>query len=336
MEHFRQNLGPFVVAAETTRTPMVFMDARRGGHRITFANDSFLSLLGYARDEVLGQSFDSLMAPGVQPQAWSQVLSAFEDGSDVDREVRYCRKDGTSIWASMRISPVRNQDGVVVQHFASISDLTAHKQEQAELKLLVDELNHRVKNTLSTVQAIVSQALRNSSDLAVVAEAVESRLSSLSRSHDLLTRESWHSAGLADVILAALDPFGVADDRAERFAVAGENIRFSPKAALAISIAIHELATNAVKYGALSNDAGCVRVTWALVSPNGASARRVVLRWQEVGGPPVAPPVRKGFGSGVLECGLAYELAGVVQLDYPRDGVVCTIDIPAPSEAGHE
>ena len=190
--------------------PMVFMDARRGGHRITFANDSFLSLLGYARDEVLGQSFDSLMAPGVQPQAWSQVLSAFEDGSDVDREVRYCRKDGTSIWASMRISPVRNQDGVVVQHFASISDLTAHKQEQAELKLLVDELNHRVKNTLSTVQAIVSQALRNSSDLAVVAEAVESRLSSLSRSHDLLTRESWHSAGLADVILAALDPFGVA------------------------------------------------------------------------------------------------------------------------------
>lgn len=336
MELFRQNLGPFVVAAETTRMPMVFMDARHDGHRITFANDSLLSLLGYDRDEVVGQSFDSLVEPNTEPDGWAQVLAAFEDGADIEPEILYRRKDGTSIWASLMISPVRNQGGVVVQHFASLMDLTAHKEEQADLKLLIDELNHRVKNTLSTVQAIVSQALRNSSDLAVIAEAVESRLSSLSRSHDLLTRESWHSAGLGDIVTAALDPFEVADVRVERFVVAGENIRFSPKAALALSIAIHELATNAVKYGALSNKTGFVRMTWNIAPAETDSERRVVIRWQEVGGPPVTAPVRKGFGSGVLERGLAYELAGTVRLDYPRDGVVCTIDIPAPSDAGHE
>ena len=197
--------------------------------------------------------------------------------------------------------------------------------------MLIDELNHRVKNTLATVNAIVSQALRSSSDIAAVRGSIEGRLSALSRSHDLLTRESWKSAGLLDVLQDALQPFGVADGRAERFVIRGDNIRVPPKAVLALGIAFHELATNAVKYGAFSNEAGRILITSAIEpKPDGD---RLVLHWREQGGPPVSPPTRKGFGSRVIERGLAYELGGKVNLEYQPDGVVCTIDIPGPKGA---
>lgn len=136
------------------------------------------------------------------------------------------------------------------------------------------------------------------------------------------------------MVEAALEPFGIADGRAERFTITGENARFPPKAVLALGIAFHELATNAVKYGAFSNEAGCVRVSWAIEpAPKGS---RLVLHWNETGGPPVKPPSRKGFGSRVIERGLAYELGGKVRLEYPPEGVNCTIDIPAPRGTGDE
>jgi two-component sensor histidine kinase len=188
-----------------------------------------------------------------------------------------------------------------------------------------------VKNTLATVQSIVWQALRNSSDPIVIRESIESRLFALSRSHELLTRENWEGAGLLDLIKAALEPFGVANGRSEHFIIMGGNIRVSPKVALALGIAFHELATNAVKYGAFSNKAGSVLISWT-IEPT-LECDRLVLRWQEKGGPPVTPPSRKGFGSRVIERGLAHELEGTVHLDYPADGVVCTINFPASQGA---
>ena len=129
----------------------------------------------------------------------------------------------------------------------------------------------------------------------------------------------------------ALEPFGVANGRAERFVITGKNIRFPPKAALALGIAFHELATNAVKYGAFSNEAGSILIAWTIEpAPEGD---RLILHWQEKDGPPVTPPSRKGFGSRVIERGLAHELEGTVDLDYRADGVVCTINIPAPRGA---
>jgi two-component sensor histidine kinase len=197
--------------------------------------------------------------------------------------------------------------------------------------MLIGELNHRVKNILSTVQSIVWQALRTTSDPKVIREAIESRLSALSRSHDLLTRENWESAGLLDLLHDAMEPFGVAGGRAGRIVVTGKNIRFPPKAVLALGIAFHELATNAVKYGAFSNEAGSILIGWTIEpTPEGD---RLLLRWQEKDGPPVTPPSRKGFGSRVIERGLAHELEGTVDLDYRPDGVVCTINVPAPHGA---
>ena len=328
VDSFRQDLGPFVVAAETTRMAMLFTDAKADGDPIIFANDAFLELTGYSRKEVLGQSFNFLMARGTDAEALAHIEAAFEGHSKGGLEICYRRKDASVFWSAVLISPVWDESGDLVQHFASFVDLTDHKQEQARSRMLIDELNHRVKNTLATVQSIVWQALRNTSDPEVIRESIESRLFALSRSHDLLTRENWEGAGMLDLIKAALEPFGVANGRSEHFVITGGNIRVSPKVALALGIAFHELATNAVKYGAFSDKAGSVLISWTIEpSPDG---NRLLLRWQEKDGPPVTPPSRKGFGSRVIERGLPHELEGAVHLDYPPDGLVCTINFPAP------
>jgi PAS domain S-box-containing protein len=331
VDSFRKNLGPFVVAAETARMAMVFTDAKESDNPIIFANDSFLSLTGYDREEVLGQSFNFLTVQGADAQALAQIEAEFKGHANGGSEIRCRRKDDGEFWAAIFISPVRDEKGVVVQHFASFVDLTRHKEEEAQSKMLIGELNHRVKNTLSMVQSIVRQTLRTASDPGVIRESIESRLFALSRSHDLLTSESWHSAGLRDVINDAMAPFGVADGRAERIAIRGENIRFPPQAALALGIVFNELATNAVKYGAFSNGAGSILIEWtAEPAPVGV---RLVLRWQEKNGPPVTPPSHKGFGSRVIERGLAHEVDGTVDLDYRSDGLVCTMTLRAPTDA---
>jgi PAS domain S-box-containing protein len=334
VESFRKDRGPFVVAAETTRMAMVFTDAKVSDNPIVFANDAFLSLTGYDREEVLGQSFNFLMARGADQRALTQIEDAFDGTGESGSEISYRRKDGTVFCAAIFISPVLDKQGVVVEHFASFVDLTKQKQDQAHSTMMINELNHRVKNTLATVQSIVFQAVRKTSDPAVIRESIESRLFALSCSHDLLTRENWEGAGLLDLINGALEPFGVANGRMERFEITGKNIRFSSKATLALGIAFHELATNAVKYGAFSNETGSILITWTIErKPEG---NRLILRWQEEDGPAVTPPTRKGFGTRVIERGLAIELDGTVRLDYRAEGVVCTIDIPAPRVAADE
>jgi PAS domain S-box-containing protein len=324
---FRKALGPFVVAAETTRMPMVFTDANDPSHPIIFANDSFLSLTGYERREVLGKDFNFLLAAEGDAEPFRRVDAAFRATLDNDLEVLYRRKDGSACWATIFVNPVRDERGALVQHFVSLVDVTKHKQAQARAKTLIDELNHRVKNTLSTMQSIVWQAFKNASDTEAIRESIEARLFALSRSHDLLTREHWESAGLRDLVNDALEPFGVANGRAERFSITGSDVRLPPKAILALGIALHELATNAVKYGAFSNAAGSILIAWAI------EGERLVLRWQERNGPSVTPASRKGFGSQVLERGLAHELEGEVHLDFQPNGVACTINIPAPRGA---
>jgi PAS domain S-box-containing protein len=328
VESFRKDLGPFVVAAETTRMAMVFMDAAKPDNPIIFANDSFLSLTGYDREEVLGKSFNFLMANGADAEVLTRIKAELEGTSGGGTEVLCCRKDGGEFWAALFVSPVRDEGGDIVQYFASFVDLTKHKEDAAQSKMLIDELNHRVKNTLSTVQSIVWQTLRTPSDPKAIRESIESRLFALSRSHDLLTREKWESAGLLDIVHDALEPFGVSGGRADRIAIKGENIRFPPKSALALGIAFNELATNAVKYGALSNATGSILVEWRMETT--LAGPRLLLNWKEKYGPPVAAPAHKGFGSRVIERGLAHELEGTIHLDYRPCGLVCTMDIPLP------
>ena len=327
VETFRDDRGPFVVAAETTRMPMVFTDSDKADHPIIFANDAFLELTGYDRDELLAQSFNFLLADPSDRLAVDEVEGAFA-GNEECADIRYRHKDGSTFCATIFVSEVRDKAGKLIQHFLSLVDTTKHERAREHAAMLIDELNHRVKNTLATVQSIVIQAVRNSSDPQIVRESIETRLAALSRSHDLLGREKWDGAGLHDLVREALSPFSVTEGRAERFTIEGDNVRLSPKATLALGIAVNELATNAVKYGAFSNEAGTISITWTLdEKPDGRWLR---LQWREKGGPPVAPPTRKGFGSRVIEQGLAHELEGKVVLDYSAAGVVCTIDVPAP------
>jgi two-component sensor histidine kinase len=198
------------------------------------------------------------------------------------------------------------------------------------IRVLHGRLNHRVKNTLATVQSIVWQPFRNPADPAAIRESIEGRISALFRSHDLLTRENWESAGLLDLVKEALEPFGIANGRAERFVIAGSNIRLPPKVTLTLGVVFHELATNATKYGAFSNNTGSISIRWAIEPTPGSD--RLALRWQEKDGPNVAPPSRKGFGSRFIERGLAHELQGSAHLDYQMNGLICTINIPVPRD----
>jgi PAS domain S-box-containing protein len=332
VEGFRKELGPFVVAAETTRMAMVFTDAKEANHPIIFANDSFLSLAGYDREEALGQSFDFLMGRPADPEALAQIEAAFAGRPESEFELCFRRKDGSTFWAAAFINPILDKTGDVVQHFASFVDLSKHKQEEDRLRFLLGELNHRTQNTLATVQAIAVQTLRGAANEEVV-DAFEGRIMALSKAHSLLGRKHWETVGLRDVIDQILQPFGLNDLRVARFSVEGDPVRLQPKAALTLAMLFHELATNAAKHGALSNGAaGKIDIAWqADPTPQGDRMR---LRWQESGGPPVTPPGRKGFGSRLIEGGLAQDLGGEVRLDYEPLGVVCQIIIPVRLEVG--
>src|SRR5664280_1384305 len=312
---------------------MVLTDATEPDNPIIFANESFLSLTGYDWEEVLGKSFNFLMAHGADAEALKRIKAEYEGSFSSGTEVLYRRKDGSEFWAAVFISPVRDAGGDIVQYFASLVDLTKHKEDEVRSRMLIDELSHRVKKILSTVQSIVWQTLRTTTDPMAIRQSIESRLFALSRSHDLLTREKWESAGLHDLVHDAVEPFVVSGGRADRIVITGENIRFPPKAALALGVAFNELATNAVKYGALSNAVGSILIGWTMeMAPVG---KRLLLSWTEKGGPAVTPPAHKGFGSRVLERGLAHELEGTVHLDYRPDGLVCTMDITLPLSLIH-
>ncbi len=330
IERVKKDLGPFVVAAESTRIAMAFTDARSPNNPIVFANDSFLELTGYDREEVLGQDFNFLIENGADSPAAAQIAAEFSNVPGAVTEVIYHRKDGAPFWVAIFIAPVFDDSGALVQHFASFIDLSVHKEEEARSRMLIDELNHRVKNTLATVNSIVSQGLRTSDDIESIRESIESRLLALSRSHDLLARENWQSAGMMDLAREALAPFGL-NSQPARFLISGDNVRAKPSTALAIGIAIHELATNATKYGALSNAQGSVHFSWAVESS--VSGDRLRLRWREKDGPVVEPPSRKGFGSRVIERGLTHELMAETHLDYDRAGLICTIVVPLPRGA---
>lgn len=327
VDKFADKLGPFVLAAQKTRMAMIFTDAKVDENPIVFANEAFHKLTGFDEAEVLGTDFYELIARGVGSESVTEIKTAFAGTADSEPEISFKRDDGTVFCAALFISPVTDDDGVVVQHFLSLVDHTSDREKQAHCEMLIDELNHRVKNTLATVQSITRQALRGATDLAVIRETIESWIFALSRSHDLLSHQNWEGANLRDIFDAALEPFRAADGLAARFRIAGPDVRLPPKATLALGIAFHELATNAVKYGALSNDAGIVAADWSINAATGGD--QLNIRWHESGGPPVTPPDHKGFGSQVLERGLSHELGGTARLEYRREGVACLIDLPA-------
>jgi PAS domain S-box-containing protein len=217
-------------------------------------------------------------------------------------------------WLAYRLFPLGDGIGVVFR------DITDRRSAEAQRDLLIEELEHRIKNTLTMVQSIADQTFRNSGLDPSIQQAFSARLVSLSNVHAVLTQRSWDSADLNEIIASAVGPHRAPEK--QRFEIHGPILRLAPKAAVALSMAVHELCTNAIKYGALSARSGQVEITWSV---DQGQFRWV---WHEQGGPAVAVPKQIGFGSRLIERILAAQLSGQVKMNYERTGLVCTIDAP--------
>lgn len=281
-------------------------------------------LYGYTAEEVVGKPV-TLLVPADRPTEEAAIVERISRGERVEpHETKRRRKDGHLIDVLLTVSPVRDEHGKIVGASKIAHDITARKEAERLQRVLMGELKHRVKNVIATVQAIARQTLGSDEAMRPAREAFGARLQSLARAHDLLTRESWDGADLAEVVSETLLPYEHA-----RFEIDGPRQRLSPRVVLAMSLALHELATNAAKYGALSVPSGRVTIGWTVDVTND---RRLELRWQEHDGPPVVAPNRRGFGSRLIEDVLAAELQGTVEMHYEPSGLLCKVSAPMDKE----
>jgi two-component sensor histidine kinase len=244
-----------------------------------------------------------------------------------DEEYTYAFTDGTSRTLLTSATTLRDENGSIVGAVAASLEITERKRMEEQRRLLINELNHRVKNTLATVQSIAMHTLRGGDAIVAAREALIDRIIALSRVQDVLTRENWEGAELREIVtnLTDLYPGG-------RFIVSGPPAWLAPNWALTLALTFHELATNAAKYGALSGEHGTVALSWEIVEADGGPRLRV--HWEEHGGAPVQPPARTGFGTQLIRRSLSAETGGTVTIDYASKGVVCVMETPLPPRGG--
>ncbi|MGC1303039.1 MAG: HWE histidine kinase domain-containing protein [Caulobacteraceae bacterium] len=267
---------------------------------------------------------DAYLFPEDQAQIQEAIQAALRSKGVFQLEHRVRRVDGTAGWTFSRAIPLLDDQGEIVEWFGAASDVTERRRSEQHLRLVVNELNHRVKNNLAMTQAIAFQTFRSAEDLEQAKINFSARVVALAQANDLLTGERGVGVSLRGVIDQALRPH---DPRDDRFRVEGPPLQLTAKTALALSMALHELATNALKYGAWSADTGRIEVTWTRYAPD-EGGDRLHLEWREREGPPVTPPARRGFGSRLIERGLAAEMGGEVEMLFQPDGLACIIDAP--------
>jgi PAS domain S-box-containing protein len=270
-------------------------------------------LFGYSAEEAIGESVIMLI-PEDRRDEEPAIIERVRRGERMPAyETVRRHKDGSLIEVSLSVSPVKDGDGVIIGASKVARDITERKRAQEHKNLLLFEMKHRIKNTLATVLAIARQTM--SSATADERRIFTARLQSLGSTYDLLTSEQWDRARLNDVIAGALQPFQ--ENRRERFLIEGpDDVWLDSNKSLGVAMTLHELATNAVKYGALSNSAGRVSITWDMKER--ATPRRVRLHWKERGGPPVTEPTRKGFGSALIEQTLGKDTSELRLIFDPR------------------
>jgi PAS domain S-box-containing protein len=297
--------------------------------RITFFNQAAVEFSG--RVPALGSDewcvSWRLFYPDGTPMRHDEcpMAVALREGRAIrDTEAIAERPDGTRVPFIPYPTPLFDDEGKVVGAINMLVDITDRKRSELHLRTMVDELNHRVKNTLATVQSLARQSARNATTIKEFQTRLQGRLIALSEGHDQLTRGNWEQADLREVVEAALKPYR--EESGERIAVIGERVKLHPRGALTLSMVFHELITNAAKYGALSRSTGRLRIAWHMTDEN--DARSLVLRWVEEGGPEVARPAHRGFGSQMVERSIPAELGGRASLQFDRGGVVCDLQFP--------
>jgi PAS domain S-box-containing protein len=296
--------------------------------RITAWNLGAVQLFGATEAEMLGAGYEQLFLPADRADGVpaAELCRAVEHGCWESRRWRG-RRDGSRFWAFAVAMPLRDADGSPIGIVVMLRDRTAEREADARREMVLAELGHRMKNTLAVVQSVAAQTLRSTDTMGDFHQAFEGRVLALSRSHDMLSEGGWEGAPLREVLARTMEPHGGA---AGRIRLQGPAVRLAPHAVVTVNLVMHELATNAAKYGALSVPQGHVKVRWAILreARHPDRQRHLEIDWREDGGPRVQPPTRRGFGSRLIERGLAQEFAAEVRLDFAPEGVCCRLCLP--------
>jgi PAS domain S-box-containing protein len=282
-------------------------------------NASAERIFGYTADEMIGRSILTIIPPELHSEE-AEILRRIRNGERLEHfDTVRLRKDGTKVHVSLTVSPLRDHEGKIAGASKIARDITDRKRAEELQGVLVNELNHRTKNLLATVGTIARRTLSGVAPAEKLAE-FDRRIRALTISQDLLVRNDWHGAPLRGMVEAVLEPF--ATDKQRLVILGGSEVVLSLRQTNVLSLAIHELATNAMKYGALATDRGRVELSWS--TANGEAT----LLWQERDGPPVALPTRTGFGTQIIEKVLRHELGATIDLNYEKAGVRCSIRFP--------
>lgn len=301
--------------------------ALRGSHVTVYTQDRDLRytsvsnpILGRPIEEIIGRTDEEIL-----PAATSGAIIALKRealASGLSRRAEVAIEDGPGMrWHDLHIEPLRNEAGDIVGLSCASVDVTERKEGEAHLRLLLRELTHRSKNLLAVIQAMARQTARHTGSVDAFLDQFSARLQGLAASHDLLVRESWHGASLGDLIRSQV----CRDNDGNQIIIEGPEVALNPEAAQNIGLALHELAVNAAKFGALTVPDGRVYIKWR----RDAEGQPLMLDWREEHGPKVKLRRKNGFGSMVIERNLARALDAKVTLDFDPDGLRCHIAIPA-------
>lgn len=294
------------------------------------ASDSCKAICGRKPEDPL--SLEELQASihpddrAIQREAIEQAIA---NRSLLDAEYRLTTPAGEERWVQIRGKAHYRADGTPLLITGTTQDITDRRAIQSQRALLTRELHHRVQNTLTSLQAVVTQTMRRASSMENAAATLTARIQAMAAANTLLITEDFGSVSMEDLVRRSLAPFGVEDT--DRFRLSGPNLRLSPQVVVAYALALHELATNATKYGALSSATGVVNVAWSVEGETAPPLLR--MHWQEHGGPPVVPPRRTSFGTQLIRRVLGTEIGGRVEVDYRTEGVVFTAVAPLASDA---
>ena len=272
------------------------------------------------------ETFLQRIHPQDLPEVEVRIAETIRHGAPYRCQYRIRQPDDGYLWVEASGRCEHDEEGRPLCFAGLMVDVQERKLAEQQQRTLINELNHRVKNTLAIVQSLAAQSFNGAASVESAAEVFNARLISFSHAHDVLTREHWHSALLSDLVEQTARSHNFRGS--ERFDIAGPRVRLSPQNALSFALALHELATNAIKYGALGDRGGGVRIHWRVGEGNGRPV--LYLDWIEHGGPPVRPPARKGFGTRLIERSLNPARNGAVCIDYRESGLACHIAMPLP------
>jgi PAS domain S-box-containing protein len=331
-ERLRENEQRFRLLA--TSIPQLVFLTRPDGDR-TWPSPQWIAFTGLSFDASLGLGWLEAIHPDdrdATQSAWHEARSKGE--YYIEHRVRR-EADGKYLWHQTRAKPLEGESAASSDWVGTMTDIDDLRDLQSRQHVLMAELQHRTRNLLSVVQSIANQTIRSSSSLEAFGTQFGSRLRALSRVQSLLARVEDQVIDLHALVTAELAAHSEGDAHSSKIKVGGPTVALPPTAAQALGLAIHELATNAVKYGALAQPTGKLEVTWELKARKPTA--EVALQWRESGVsmPAVGPPRRKGYGSELIERALPYQLSAKTQLEFGSDGVRCAIVVPVPTESMH-